>query len=53
MPIMSVIGYSGPEASYHLATHAFIFGLILTVLISTMVILEEVKNIREKLDDKS
>jgi len=53
MPIMSGIGYSGAEASYHLATHAFIFALILTVLVSTMIILEEIKSIKEKLYDKS
>jgi len=53
MPIMSGIGYSGAEASYHLATHAFIFALILTIIVSTMIIIEEIKTIKEKLDDKN
>jgi len=51
MPIMSRIGYSGAEASYHLATHAFIFALIFTVIVSTIIIYNKIESIKEKRDD--
>lgn len=49
-PIISNIGYSSVESSYHLMTHALIVGLIFVVIICTMTILEEINQIKEKLN---
>lgn len=50
-PIISNLGYSSVESSYHLATHALIVSLIFTVIVCTMVIVEEINEIKLKLDD--
>lgn len=40
-PIISNIGYSSVEGSYHLQTHALIVTLIFTVILCTLVIVEK------------
>lgn len=50
-PIISNLGYSSVESSYHLATHALIVSLIFTVIVCTIVIVEEINEIKLKLDD--
>ncbi|WP_099355652.1 hypothetical protein [Fredinandcohnia onubensis] len=46
-PIMSNIGYSSVESSYHLQTHALIVTLIFTVILCTILgaryVVEEIK----------
>jgi uncharacterized membrane protein len=48
-PIISNLGYSSVESTYHLATHALIVSLIFTVIVCTMVIVEEINEIKLKL----
>ncbi|WP_092923233.1 hypothetical protein [Romboutsia hominis] len=40
MPIISNIGYSSVESSYHLATHSLLLSLIFLVIFCTSLILE-------------
>ncbi len=42
-PIISNLGYSSAESTYHLMTHALIVSLIFTVIICTLIIVEEIK----------
>jgi len=42
-PIISTIGYSEVEGSYHALTHALILALIFTVIVCTFVIKESMK----------
>ncbi|MFZ4453559.1 hypothetical protein [Salibacterium aidingense] len=48
-PIMSHLGYSSVEASYHLQTHALLVTLVFTVIFCTIAgsqyVVEEVKKI--------
>ncbi len=50
-PIMSNIGYSSVESSYHLQTHALLVTLIFTVILCTILgaryIVEEIKKEKE------
>ncbi|MFD1778507.1 hypothetical protein ACFSFW_07485 [Fredinandcohnia salidurans] len=50
-PIMSNIGYSSVESSYHLQTHALLVTLIFTVILCTILgaryIVEEMKKEKE------
>ncbi|NLC65887.1 MAG: hypothetical protein GX752_02945 [Clostridium sp.] len=46
-PIIEKIGYSSVEGSYHAATHAILVSLIFTVLICTIVIIEEINKIKK------
>lgn len=50
-PIMSNIGYSSVESSYHLQTHALLVTLIFTVILCTLLgaryIVEEIKKEKE------
>ena len=46
-PIISNIGYSSVESSYHLQTHALIVTLIFTVILCTLLIVENM-NIGKK-----
>ena len=39
----AMTNYSTFEGSYHLPTHALLIGLIFTVIICTMIILEELR----------
>ncbi len=41
-PIMSNIGYSSVESSYHLQTHALIVTFIFTVILCTLLIVEKI-----------
>jgi hypothetical protein len=50
-PIISNIGYSSVEASYHLVTHAILTSLIFTVIVCTMIIVEEIGKIKVKSGD--
>ena len=50
-PIISNIGYSSVESSYHLVTHSILLSLICTVIYCTMKIIEEINSIKAKLDD--
>jgi len=50
-PIISKLGYSSVESSYHLWTHALIVSLIFTVIVCTMTIVEEINEIKAKLGD--
>ena len=43
-PIISNIGYSSVEGSYHAVTHALLLSLIFIVIVCTIIILEEIKN---------
>jgi len=52
-PIISKLGYSAVEGSYHAATHALLVSLIFTVIICTVLILEEIKILKEKSGDKN
>ena len=45
-PIIMHLGYSAVEGSYHAATHAFLVSLIFTVIVCTLLILDEIKNIK-------
>lgn len=51
-PIMSTLGYSSVEASYHLHTHALLVTLIFTVILCTIVgasyVVDEIKNMKDK-----
>lgn len=47
-PILSKLGYSSVESSYHLWTHALIVSLIFTVIVCTMMILEEINQIKKQ-----
>lgn len=49
-PIISNIGYSSVEGSYHAATHAILISLIFTIIVCTMMIMEEINLIKEKLN---
>ncbi|MEG6523351.1 hypothetical protein [Desulfotomaculum sp. 1211_IL3151] len=49
-PIISNIGYSSVEGSYHAATHAILISLLFTVIVCTMMIMEEINLIKEKLN---
>jgi 1,4-dihydroxy-2-naphthoate octaprenyltransferase len=43
-PILNAVSnYSTAEASYHLPTHALLVGIIFTVIICTILLLEEIK----------
>jgi predicted ABC-type exoprotein transport system permease subunit len=50
-PIMSNIGYSSVESSYHLQTHALLVTLIFTVILCTILgaryVVEEIKKEKE------
>jgi tryptophan-rich sensory protein len=48
VPILSNWGYSSAEASYHLATHSFIFALIFTVIYCTMIITEKIDELKDR-----
>lgn len=48
MPILSNWGYSSAEASYHLATHSFIFALIFIVIFCTLIIIEKIDELKDK-----
>lgn len=48
-PIISNLGYSSVESSYHLWTHALLVSLIFTVIVCTMAIIEEFNVMKEKL----
>lgn len=50
-PIISNIGYSSVEGSYHLATHAILFSITFTIILCTMILLEEINNIKRKFND--
>lgn len=50
-PIMSNLGYSSVESSYHLWTHALLGSLIFTVIVCTMIIIEEINDFKTKLND--
>lgn len=50
-PIISNIGYSSVESSYHLMTHALIVSLIFTVIVCTMIIVGEIDEIKMKSGD--
>jgi|GEM_PF-4593407 len=52
-PIISNIGYSSVEGSYHAATHALLLSLIFIVIVCTMIVLEEIKSIRSDLEKES
>jgi len=43
-PIISNIGYSSVEGSYHAVTHALLLSLIFIVIVCTIMILEEMKS---------
>jgi len=47
-PIMSNLGYSSAEASYHLVTHALLVSLIFTVIVCTMILIEKMNEMKEK-----
>ena len=47
-PIISNIGYSSVEGSYHAVTHAILLSLICTVIYCTMEIIEGIKGIKAK-----
>ncbi|SEM96055.1 hypothetical protein SAMN05192533_107154 [Mesobacillus persicus] len=51
-PILSNLGYSSVDSSYHLQTHALIVTLIFTVILCTLIgvkyILEEIKKLQSK-----
>lgn len=44
VPIISKIGYSSVEGSYHAVTHAILLSLICTVIFCTMTIVEAINN---------
>jgi Na+/melibiose symporter-like transporter len=50
-PIISKLGYSSVESSYHLLTHSLIVSLIFTVIVCTMSIHEEINEIKAKFGD--
>ena len=41
--LLSMVGYSSAEGSYHALTHALILSLIFTVIVCTFVIVEAIK----------
>ena len=51
-PIISNIGYSSVEGSYHAVTHAILLSLIFIIIVGTMMILEEIKNIKSDPEEK-
>lgn len=46
-PIISNMGYSSADASYHLQTHALIVALIFTVIVCTLIILGKIDEIKD------
>ena len=48
MPIISNIGYSSVESSYHLVTHSLLLSLIFLVIFCTSLILEKFDENNEK-----
>ena len=48
MPIVSNIGYSSVESSYHLFTHSLLISLIFVVVFSTILILERLDENNKK-----
>ncbi len=46
-PLLSLVGYSSAEGSYHALTHALILSLIFTVIVCTFVIVEIIKEQKE------
>lgn len=51
-PIISNIGYSSVEGSYHAVTHALLLSLIFIVIVCTIMVLEEMKNIGSNSEGK-
>ena len=49
-PIIMNIGYSSVEGSYHAVTHALLASLIFTVIVCTMVVMEEINEVKEESD---
>lgn len=45
-PIIMFLGYSAVEGSYHAATHAILVSLIFTVIACTLLIIDEINNIK-------
>jgi len=50
VPIVSNMGYSFVEGSYHLITHALLVALIFTVIFCTITIIEALNKDKEKSD---
>ena len=44
VPIISNMGYSSVESSYHLVTHSLLLSLIFLLILSTLLILEKIEN---------
>ena len=42
VPIISNMGYSSVESSYHLVTHSLLLSLIFLLILSTLLILEKI-----------
>jgi polyferredoxin len=51
-PLIGTLGYTSVESSYHQLTHALLVALIFLVLMSTLLVLEEIKEVREGLGDR-
>lgn len=52
-PIISNIGYSSVEGSYHAVTHALLLSLIFIVIVCTMMVIEEIKSIKSDSEGRS
>jgi hypothetical protein len=50
-PLISNFGYSSVESSYHLWTHALLVALIFTIILCTMLLLEEISGIKTRFND--
>ena len=44
VPIISIMGYSSVESSYHLVTHSLLLSIIFLLILSTLLILEKIEN---------
>lgn len=51
MPMISNIGYSSVESSYHLLTHSLLLSLIFLVVFCTSLIIEKFDDINKKYDE--
>lgn len=51
-PIITQLGYSSVEGSYHAVTHALLFSLIFTVIICATIILDEINEIKDRLNEQ-
>lgn len=52
-PMISKLGYTSVESSYHLMTHALIVSMVVTVLTCTKIIVDKIDLLMDKIDQQN